>query len=211
VGTGAGLHSAKERAMSGDQHRDAGATLVEYVLGASLIIVFALGGIGFLSSRATAQASSQANCISTRPPPPSCVRTPVPATVAPTTTGVGPTTTLTPPSTDPSTTTTAPPQSTVAAGSVTIIGAANAPWSISLPMTVLDAGGQPLAGAVITGRVLLGRQPFNVGCTTDVTGTCNVTFGPIPAAQTTLNLAILTVDSTPPAALPLPAFTITRP
>ncbi|MCU0311184.1 MAG: carboxypeptidase-like regulatory domain-containing protein [Acidimicrobiales bacterium] len=200
--------------MSGDQKRDAGATLVEYALGAALILVVGIGAFNFLSSEATQQANTQAECISSRPPPPGCVRTPVPAPVGPTTTGVAPTTTLTPPSTDPpaSTTTTAPPPtSTVVGGpavSQIIVGDPLGRWEISAPITVTDPGGQPVAGAVVEGRIELGRQPFVVGCTTDAAGTCNITFGPIPAGETSLRLTVVSVQSDPPAALPLPVYPV---
>ena len=65
-----------------------------------------------------------------------------------------------------------------------------------------------MAGAVVEGRIELGRQPFVVGCTTDAAGVCNIEFGPIPAAETSLRLVVVSVQSTPPAALPLPVYPV---
>ena len=200
--------------MSREQKRDTGATIVEYALGAALILVVGIGAFNFLSSEATQQANTQADCISTRPPPPSCVRTPVPAPAAPTTTGVAPTTTLTPPSTDPpptTTTTSPPPESTVVGGpaiSQLIPGDPLGRWQVSAPITITDPGGAAVAGAVVEARIELGRQPFVVGCTTDAAGVCNIEFGPIPAAETSLRLVVVSVQSTPPAALPLPVYPV---
>lgn len=199
--------------MSREQKRDTGATMVEYALGAALILVVGIGAFNFLSSEATQQANTQADCISTRPPPQSCVRTPVPAAAAPTTTGVAPTTTLTPPSTDPpiTTTTTTPPESNVVGGpaiSQLIPGDPLGRWQVSAPITITDPGGAPVAGAVVEGRIELGRQPFVVGCTTDAAGVCNIEFGPIPAAETSLRLVVVSVQSTPPAKLPLPVYPV---
>ena len=122
----------------------------------------------------------------TRPPPPSCVRTPVPAPARLTRPlAWRPTTTLTPPSTDPPiTTTTTPPPCrpswAVRPSASSSLGDPLGRWQVTAPITVTDPDGAPVAGAVVEGRIELGRQPFVVGCTTDAAGVCNIEFGPDP-------------------------------
>jgi hypothetical protein len=201
-----------------EQHDDAGVSLVEYALGIALIIVASLGAFQYLSNQASRQSQQQADCISTRPPPPSCVRTPVPATTTSTTIDpASTTTTLTPPSTDPPPTTTEPPRATVTPGAGVATRNPDNSWRIDAPITVTDPASAPVPGAVVTARVLLGTQPFVVQCTTDAAGTCTLTFGgttafdSIPATQATASMAVLSIQSTPGAVGPFPTYNFTRP
>src|SRR5215204_5916092 len=58
---------------------DAGAGLTEYALGFALIAVVAVVALTRLDTVSKDEAANQADCISNRPPPPSCIRQPVPA------------------------------------------------------------------------------------------------------------------------------------
>jgi hypothetical protein len=51
---------------------DAGATLVEYAVIVALLVVVSIPAINFLTDRADDQVAVQADCVSMRPPPPSC-------------------------------------------------------------------------------------------------------------------------------------------
>lgn len=201
-----------------EQQSDAGVSLVEYALGVALIIVAGLGAFQYLSNQASRQSTQQAACISTRPPPPSCVRTPVPGPT--TTTTVDPastTTTLTPPSTDPPPTTTQPPRATVTPGTGVATKNLDGSWRISAPITITDPASQPVAGAVVTARVLIGVQAYTVQCTTDLTGACNLVLGgtsatdSIPATDTTATITVQSVQSNPAASGPFPNYSFTRP
>lgn len=81
-----------------------GATLVEYSLIIALVVVPSIGAMNYLTKQANKETNNQADCISTRPPPPSCQVRPVTTT---TTAG------------DPATSTTSTPSSTVPPSSTT--------------------------------------------------------------------------------------------
>lgn len=49
-----------------------GATLVEYSLIVALVVVPSIGAMNYLTGKAKNETNNQADCISTRPPPPSC-------------------------------------------------------------------------------------------------------------------------------------------
>ncbi len=192
---------------------DRGASLVEYGLGVALIVVASLVAMNFLSTSAADQAAKESDCISSRPPPASCVRTPVPGVTTPTSTAVPPTsTTLTPPSTDPPPTTAPPPQSSLTAGVATLTVRGDGTWVISAPVTVKDRADAPVAGAVVTARIILGRQPILVECTTDAAGTCALVVDPIPTDVTSATLTVVAVVSNPPAASgSFPHWDVTKP
>ena len=54
--------------------REHGATLVEYALILAVVVVGGLGAIRYLTDQGSAEVADQADCVSTRPPPPSCIR-----------------------------------------------------------------------------------------------------------------------------------------
>lgn len=59
-----------------------GATLVEYALVFSLLVVATLGSIEYLENQASDEIDNQADCVSTRPAPPECGFAPVPSEVS---------------------------------------------------------------------------------------------------------------------------------
>ena len=197
----------------GDSTRlERGATLVEYALGTAVLLVAGLVAFNFLSSSADTQAKAQANCISTRPPPASCVRTPVPAPT--TTTTIDPastTTTLTPPTTDPPPSTTQPPRATVTSGAATVVSNGDGTWAVSAPITVKDPGGNPVTGAVVSARMIIEGQPFVFGCTTSAAGTCDIVVTPIPDTTAGGVLAVTSINSNPPSLPPYPFWTLAKP
>ncbi len=205
------------RAEAETKHRQLrasrGATLVEYALGVALLVVASLVGLNFLTDSATTEANAQADCISTRPPPTSCVRKPAPAATTPTTPAPTVTsTTLTPTPTDPPPTTQPPPKSSATAGTALLVKNPDGTWKVTAPITITATGGAPVPGAVVTGRVVLGRQPILVECTTDGAGTCNLVLDPIPADVTTARLEIVGLQADPPGVgAPYPAWDLTKP
>jgi hypothetical protein len=192
-----------------------GATLVEYALGTALLLVAGLVSFNYLSDVASDEASNQADCISSRPPPPSCVRQPVPAPTTSTPAGPDPTTTTvspTPTDPPPTTTTTAPPpKATVAGGSASISVNTNGSWRVSAPVTVFGPESTPVAGAVVTARVVIGRQPVLVRCTTDAAGSCALVQDNMPATATTASLAVLGIVSDPGTDPPFPTWELVKP
>lgn len=59
-----------------------GATLVEYSLIFSLLVVLAMGAIQFLNDRSDAEINNQADCISNRPAPAGCAYAAVPSDIS---------------------------------------------------------------------------------------------------------------------------------
>jgi hypothetical protein len=198
---------------------DAGASLTEYAVGFSLVVVASLVAVQFLTRAAQQESANQADCISSRPPPASCVRQPVPATTTSSPTSSVPTSsTSSPPPTDPPSTTAPPttvppPSSTITGGSGTATANANGlTWDVAAPVTLADDQGQPVADAVVSGVVTIGRQPFAVSCTTDAAGGCTLTFVDIDNGIDGLSLTVTRVESQPPTAPPYPpTLTFSRP
>jgi hypothetical protein len=189
--------------------------MVEYALGFALLIVAGIVAFNFLDSAADQQANAQADCISMRPPPTSCVRTPVPAPTTSAPSGSATTSsTLSPSPTDPTTTTTTtpPPESSLTAGAATVANGAGGTWQVSAPVTVRDDQGNPVAGATIAGRVLVGRQPVLTECTTAADGTCSLALTDIPGDVTEVSMSVVEVRAEPPAAGgPYPSWNLTKP
>lgn len=113
-----------QRGRSIGRRAERGATLVEYSLILAVVVVVAVGAIQYMSDRGSDEVVSEADCVSTRPPPESCQRAAVTTvtTVTPssTTSTVAPTSTITTTSTTSTTTTsttttTAPPTTTTTA------------------------------------------------------------------------------------------------
>jgi hypothetical protein len=201
------------RAAKGRLGNDRGATLAEYAIGFSLVVVVGLVSFNYLSDVSSDQANAQADCISSRPPPPSCLREPVPAPTTTTTQDPSSTTTtLTPPSTDPPPTTAPPPKSGIAAGTAVATTNVDGTWKATAQVVVTsDTPAGPVAGATVRAIVTIGAQSFAVECVTDAAGSCNLEFDAIPADLTTLTMTVNGVQSIPPAQPPYPGFTFTKP
>jgi hypothetical protein len=189
--------------------------MVEYALGIALLIVAGLVAFNFLNQAADEQATAQADCISMRPPPTTCVRQPVPAPTTSTPSGSATSsTTISPsPTVAPTTTTTVPPpESTLTAGAATVANGAGGTWQVSAPVTVVDDDDNPVAGATIVGRVLIGRQPVLTECTTGADGTCSLALTDIPGDVASATMTVVEVRSEPPAAGgPYPSWNLTKP
>jgi hypothetical protein len=188
--------------------------MVEYALGIALLIVAGLVAFNFLNQAADEQATAQADCISMRPPPASCVKTPVPAPPEPGG-GVGE-----PPEEepggpvdpDPEPEPEPAPESTLTAGAATVANGAGGTWQVSAPVTVVDDDDNPVAGATIVGRVLIGRQPVLTECTTGADGTCSLALTDIPGDVASATMTVVEVRSEPPAAGgPYPSWNLTKP
>jgi hypothetical protein len=198
---------------------DAGAGLPEYALGLSLIVVVSVGGVQRLNESSKAEAGNQADCISERPPPPSCVRRPVPAAQPPADDpGEPPTTDATvAPSTDPPITpTTVPaPTSAVVGGSVSTDLDGDGTWRFTYDLAVSGPDGEPV-DAVVQGRVLVEfpggvPQGFVVACSPSGEGRYACEFDGIPIAIDAVRFDIFRVTATPPASPPYPSELVLRP
>ncbi len=205
------------RAAKGRLGNDRGASLAEYAIGFSLVVVVGLVSFNYLSDVSSDQANAQADCISSRPPPASCVREPVPAPTTTTTQDPSSTTTtLTPPSTDPPPTTAPPPKSTIdwgaaLAGAVATLNG-DGTWKASVPITIVaDSPAGPVEGAVVRAIVTIGAQSFATECTSDAAGLCTLEFDAIPADQPDLTMTVNSVQSVPPFQPPYQGFTFTKP
>jgi hypothetical protein len=199
-----------------------GATLVEYGLVFSLLVVVSLGALGFLNDSASNEIENQAVCVSDRPPPTDqladdrCRFAPVPTNVT------APDPNVVPP-------TTAPPNPNpdvyaIAAGPTDqdVDGAWTVIQPVSLTLEVWQdppAGPQPAAGIRIRARIQM-RDPVSgenlpdpgfTDCVTDSDGECTLEYTvPFPdVAQVTL--LVIGVDSpNPPASVP-PMATFVKP
>jgi hypothetical protein len=151
---------------------DRGAVLVEYAVVLSLLLVSSFGVIQLLDDKSRAEVNHQADCISTRPPPPSCQ----PRTV----------TTLPPSSIPPtSASTIAPPTGTSGTASVSnarIEDQAGGIWDAVTDVLFQTDGDPaiPYAGATVRVRVTItappNPTPFFVDCVTGADGTCELRF-----------------------------------
>ena len=157
-------------AMTGGRARrrvrsERGVSLVSYALVLSLLVVGSVGAIGALQSSAGSEVDNQAMCVSTRPPPPSCL----PAAVVPappTSTGGG-----SGPAPGP-----APDQMAAPSYGTPIVS--TKPLTVQLPVTIVDGNGDPLEGRLVRVDVSyeLGRRRVDRGisCTTDAAGRCTI-------------------------------------
>jgi Flp pilus assembly pilin Flp len=173
-----------ERRGNGAQR---GATLVEYALAVTAICLAITGAANVLTNAGTNELANQANCVQTRPPPPSCqiraittttgsgpVSTAIPTTsttaaptttttIAPTTTTLAPTTTTLAPTTTTAvvTTTTAAPTTTTSPSTV---------GTVTFAASSTNQGGNGTWGASIT--LLAKRGSTNVnGATINISAT----------------------------------------
>lgn len=197
--------------------RDAGAAAAEYALIFAVFVAGSVGAFEYLTRATTAEVNNQADCVSTRPPPPSCnyrESRPTTTTTAPPSTTVPPTVTVTS-STTSTTTTTLPPTTT------TTIPPTNGAWVSSGTVRVnaslwyaraeiqLTSGGNPVAGARVVGAVRILNPPtgqvFLVECTTAANGRCELRYDVPYTDVTRIELSVQSVESVPPAGtLPLP-------
>jgi Flp pilus assembly pilin Flp len=201
---------------------DGGAALAEYALGFALIAVVSVGGIQRLNDASKAEAANQADCISERPPPPSCVRRPVPAPQPPSgEPGDPPTTDTTyPTSTDPPPTTAPPPPppppSEIAPGDVVATWNDDGTWGFVYELTITDPDGRPIDDATVEGRVLIQvpdgvPQGFTVSCSPVGNGVYQCAFDGIPPEIGGVRFDIFRVNANPPAEPPFPSVVIDQP
>jgi hypothetical protein len=192
---------------------DTGATLSEYALGFSVVAVVALISGSYLTSASEEEAQNQADCVSMRPPPTTCLREPVPAPpTSPGPTGSVTSSTATPPPTDPPPTTPPPPQGDFTPGTATLTRDNVAgTWTISWPFTVVDQGNTPVADAEIRGVVTIGPQSYSISCLTDAGGACALAFADIPVADASVDIRVISINSVPAVPGPYPTGTFTVP
>ena len=179
--------------------RDQGATLVEYALILAFVVVGSIGAINYLTAEGDDQIENSADCVSERPPPPSCQIRAVTTTSA--TTSPLPSTTL------PPTTTTVPPSSQATA---LIISPNPTPAqviaSLTLTTTEPDGEGQPVvvgvAGAVVYFDIVTtapgGNQVTTATCTSAADGSCSMTTALPYSDATSFEIRVVRIDSNPP-------------
>lgn len=180
---------------------DVGATFVEYALVFVVMVVGSLGIAQFLTNWGSSEVASQADCVSQRPPPPSCqvrVATPTTSTTSlgvTTTTAAPPTTTTT--TTTPSTTAPRPPTLSTA----TSVGRPGTYNGVTTTITLLS-GPNPVSGATVIIRyeaVANGVSvTFEVSCITSATGTCEARFDSPYDDTTSIQVTVYEVRSNPP-------------
>ncbi|MEJ5254441.1 MAG: hypothetical protein WHS89_03755 [Acidimicrobiales bacterium] len=188
--------------------RDVGASAAEYALIFAVLVAGTVGAFEQVSKATRSEVNNQADCVSTRPPPPSCnfrESRPTTTTTAPPPTTVPPTVTVT----SSTTTTTAPPTTT------TTVPPANGSWAssssgwVSPPVWYgqgiiqLTAGSTPVAGAHVIGIVRLLNPPtgqqFAVECVTDAAGRCVLRYDVSYTDVTRIELSVLSVESSYPS------------
>lgn len=155
---------------------DRGATLVEYALVVSLLLVGSLAAIDRVTEATSDEIGNQADCIETRPPRPECQLSPVLPT----------TTTVPPPTSTPTPPDEAPPQPYLsefvyewtADGTALVL---TTMVEVAEPAEVTV--GEPVLGAVVMVEFRMFSGPpyeevgwFNETCTTDDTGTCSISL-----------------------------------
>jgi hypothetical protein len=191
-----------------------GAGLTEYALGLALVAVVALTGVQHLNDAARDEAANQADCMSERPPPPSCARRPVPALQAP----PGPpgdpppSDDGDPPTPDPDPEPTPPPlRAEVSAGDPVVARNMDGTWTMTVELTVRGPDGVPLEDATVGARALLGRQGFRIGCAHTGAGIHRCEFDGVPADVAGGRIDITDITSRPPAMRPYPSVGFERP
>jgi len=191
-----------------------GATLVEYALIMALVVFAAVASIEFLTDRSDREVNNQADCVSMRPPPPSCQVGAIPPNFVPNDPGY-------------STPTTAPPVGPPAPQATVVLPALAGPtpappdttWFVEVAVSVQTPAvadppfpAQPLAGAPVSARVrlvdpanpavFLGFSEF-VSCTTDASGSCTLRYDVIAPflSVNALRVDQITVNTSPAAAI----------
>ncbi|MEZ5144366.1 MAG: hypothetical protein R2726_17895 [Acidimicrobiales bacterium] len=168
-----------------------GATLVEYALVLSLLVVGGLGAAAYLTTGARNEVANQADCISSRPPPTNCQ---IPVVSTTTSTSIAPTSS--------SSSTTPPP------GAATWDTAAST-WNrttnvVTVRMDVRTAGGVAVPEATITLRytVVPSGRTFYGTCISDTAGTCATTWNVPFTDATQIRIDAVSISSTTPVTLP---------
>lgn len=173
------------------RHPSRGATLVEYALFASLVLVGLLAVLDSISTAAGDEVNNQAMCVSDRPPPTvdddQCAFAPPPPDL------VAPDPNVVPPTTVPPN----PNPDVFALSSGTTSMNQNNGWTLVMPVSLTrtvwqDPPGEPVpeAGRTVVARVRF-RDPSNpseflpgeqfVDCVTDAAGACTLEFAvPFP-------------------------------
>jgi Flp pilus assembly pilin Flp len=155
------------------------ATLVEYALVVSVLLVGSLAAIRGMEDSTRAEVANDFDCVSDRPPPPSCQRHPLTTT----------TTTTTPPPTTPPTPVPDPALNTAEWTAPAYVRSCASPlactfqvytWSFSAGFRLLDSNGSPIAARSVTIQLWDSTPPGperelrQVDCTTDADGACSV-------------------------------------
>lgn len=169
-----------ERGARGRRQR--GATIVEYALALTLLVIGVFAGAKFLERSAAREVNNQADCVSMRPPPPPVTDASgevvsgcqVRAVTTSTSITSAPTTAPAPP----------PPPTPADAGfaGTTTSGSFTTSWSATTTVSV-TGGGTPVEDADVVLRIRLNDTAGNPtgstffgSCTTGGSGTCDVTF-----------------------------------
>lgn len=193
-----------------------GATLVEYALVFSLLVVAALGAIEFLETQSSREINNQADCVSNRPPPSGCNFADVPADVTFPDPGFSPPTSAPPNPADV-------PTLTLETGSHdTTTG-----WAVLLPV-VLDRPTntdpplppEPVAGVRVRAEIRL-RDPADAtrdldergytDCVTGPDGRCTLRYDVPYEDVNNVKMRVIGVDSNPPPSIPPAVAEYNRP
>lgn len=182
---------------------------MEYALLVVLVVGASAGAIRSLSDASEDEVANEMDCVSTRPPPPSCqVRA-----VTTTTTDPSATTSSTePPST--SSTTTLPPTDMGWTGTAVTVGGT---WRADAAISLTN-GGEPVEGATVTIRVVITEPQipvtYEISCTTDAAGQCTASFTvptDLGAPVTGVRFSVLDVTSPQPVETPPGDLQFTKP
>lgn len=152
-----------------------GLALVEYALVLSLLVIASLGVINTLEDDTGDELDNQADCISSRPPPPSCQLEPLAPTTVPSGGGGGD---------DGGGGSGTPEQATLGPAPTVTTSPGVTDYDVEAVLTVTDDAGDPIAGEVISIRVEVTQSllPSRVGsfffvdCVTDDAGVCTASF-----------------------------------
>jgi hypothetical protein len=182
--------------------------MVEYALVVALLVVVSVGALQVLSDASGDEVANEMDCVSTRPPPPSCQL----RAVSTTTTDPSATTSSTvPPSTS---STTLPPTAMAWTGQSIVDGTT---WRAEADV-VLTNEGNPVAGATVTIRVIVTAPQipvtYEISCVTDAAGTCAASFTvpeDLGVTITAVRFRVVDVDSPQPVDDPPPDLDFVTP
>jgi Flp pilus assembly pilin Flp len=177
-----------------------GATLVEYALVFSLLIVVCMGAIDALTASASKEISNQATCVETRPPPPECEGSAIPDEVT------YPNPNVFPPAPDPSE---LPEEIFLVTTGTPDVEGTPSQWAVELPVSVVwtlpvdpQPAPEPQAGVLVRAEVRITQpqspQPFFAECVTDELGECIIRFDVPYSDATRLRIQLINVESNPP-------------
>lgn len=153
------------------RRRERGASLVEYSLAASLVLVASLGALSTLQSRSSNALNTRANA-----------GAPAEVNALPPGAGGNSLPPFTPPTSGPG---------TVHAGQFQVATSRTATtWTSTISIVVVSPSGQPYSGVTVTGTYTPGVGTQPITCTTDTTGRCNLTQidNPLTTTQITFTL-----------------------